>query len=233
MLAAFCWAEVRTFIVKLRQVSAFPPQKGEVQHESKVWESSGLWKGWNLTAERWWKLNIYSQNLDFRPRWEDRGSWGDRKLNVNLDRIPFIHFSCSILKYPAGEFTFFDIYLCSCAAYAHYDDACCSCSLPSVGFVFEGSMSMKLSERGGGIFRPEPCTIHLFSSFLIQKHHRNSLLPSQEIICKSFLTYMVSCYTSPAPWSFSVITDMLLDSLPLFSPALCIDMTTRCTMGRE
>lgn len=143
MLAAFCWAEVRTFIVKLRQVPAFPPQKGEVQHESKVWESSGLWKGWNLTAERWWKLNIYSQNLDFRPRWEDRGSWGDRKLNVNLDRIPFIHFSCSILKYPAGEFTFFDIYLCSCAAYAHYDDACCSCSLPSVGFVFEGSMSMK------------------------------------------------------------------------------------------
>lgn len=44
----------------------------------------------------------------------------------------------------------------------------------------------------------EPCTLHLFSLFLIQKHHRNSLLPPQEIVCEFFLIHMASRYSSPA-----------------------------------
>lgn len=64
----------------------------------------------------------------------------------------------------------------------------------------------------------ELCTLHLFSLFLIQKHHRNSLLPPREIICKLFLIYMASHYSSPAAWSLRVRADKHLECLHLLSP---------------
>lgn len=101
------------------------------------------------------------------------------------------------------------------------DIICSTCSLPPVGFVLEGSTSVELSKSEGDIFRVEPCTFHLFSSSLIQKHHRNSLFPPQEIICKSFLIYMASHYRSPSACLFNVRTDKLSDCLPLLS-AVCV-----------
>lgn len=195
----------------------FPPWEGEAWAAVMVWESSGLWKGLSMTAVWKCKLGIYNQNSDFGPRWEKWCSWEDMTFIHSLGKITFIHFSHSILLYSTSEFTSSSTYPCSWAPNVCHDTACCFCFLPSVGFVFDGSTSVELSESTGGIFRTEPCTLHLFSSFLIQKHHRNSLLPSQEIICKSFLIYMVLCYISPAPWLSSVRTDKLSNSLPLFS----------------
>lgn len=110
----------------------------------------------------------------------------------------------------------------------YHDITCASCSLPPVGFALEGSMSVELSESEGGIFRIEPCTLHPFSSFLVQKHHRNSLLPTQEIICKSFLICTASCYmldfSASGLISFQLFTSVIT--------SVRINVTS-CAMGRQ
>lgn len=111
----------------------------------------------------------------------------------------------------------------------YHDIICASCSLPPDGFALEGSTSVELSESEGGIFRIEPCTLHPFSSFPVQKHHRNSLLPPQEIICKSFLIYRASCYML----DYSTLG---LISFQLFTSVITsvrINMTRSCAMGRQ
>lgn len=147
------------------------------------------------------------------------------ELHLSISHIPALNLQLVIWHTFLFGILYF-IYQCSQAPNVYCDLTCSSCSLPPVGFVFEGSMSMELSESDRGIFRVELCTLHPFSSFLIHKHHRNSLLPPQEIICKSSWIYMASCYRSPAGWLFSVRTDKLSDCLPLLSP-LCVLMWQR------
>lgn len=182
MLDSFCWAEVREFAVKLRQVPAFPPQKGEAQDKSKVWKQSGLWKGWSLTAERWWKLNIYSQNLDFRPRWEDgaaevtEGSvliWAEFHLSISL--VPSSN---------SQQINLFSLlFTCAAVLLMHTMMLLVSPALHLLLVLHLRGQCPCRYLKEEEIFLDLNLVLFIcFPCYLY--NHRNSLLPSQEIICK-------------------------------------------------
>lgn len=103
-------------------------------------------------------------------------------LAPSMGGIALIHYSCSSLEYPRDVLKYFFISakLLMCTMASLVPPAPC---LPLV-LCWKGQCPWNYLKVNVVFLEAEPCTPHLFSLFLIQKHHRNSLLPPQEIICK-------------------------------------------------
>lgn len=100
------------------------PKPGLPLQEGGVWdanagpESSGLWKGLTQPCKLEIEVGCSQPGLKFlvevREVVQVRGHQAKKSLLApNLGGIAFTHFSCSSLKSPTGELTYFFIYQCS------------------------------------------------------------------------------------------------------------------------
>lgn len=193
------------YLVKTRTRPSHSPDPtvplwdGVFQGANTAWESSGGWKK---------GLDIHNQDSDLclhqRSGAAER-TWSQNPKSFTCSQYgwncinPLLLFQPWIPKKLIEIVFYLPAKLLMCAMILLVPPAPC---LPLV-LCWKGQCPWNFLKVNVVFLEAELCTLHLFSLFLIQKHHRNSLLAPQEIICKLFLIYMASRYSSPAAWSFS------------------------------